>query len=407
MKKKIVFKIQEFPHLSETFIIAQIITAINLGFDVKILVTKLLPFKASKQLDIIKNYQLSSKIIIEDYKIPKNKIKRLFKWLHLIIVNIFSINRIIRYYKIQNSFSLTWLYQLNFYRTLLDVNIFHIQYGTNKNPLDLLKKSGCLDADLIVSFHGHDAIFPINGHIPNNGYYHDLFSVSKAIVANTQYLAETIEDLGCKRGILKTIPIPVDTSYFFPNNKKKNSSSVFKLIMVSRLDVIKGHIYAFKAIEKLNKKGYELHLKVVGEGDERENLEKYISKNKLKSITLLGAKSQVEVRELLWLSDVFLFPSITLPDGRQESQGLATLEAQACGLPVIANNSGGIKYTIDINRSGFLCEEKNIEDFSNKIEQLINNPEKRILMGRYAVDFVSNYFSTNKIQERWKEVYNI
>ncbi len=46
-KKKIVFKISEFPHVSETFIIAQILTAIQLNYEVKILVNRVLDFKQS------------------------------------------------------------------------------------------------------------------------------------------------------------------------------------------------------------------------------------------------------------------------------------------------------------------------------------------------------------------------
>lgn len=406
MKKKIVFKIQEFPHLSETFIITQIIAAINLGFNVEVLVQRLLSFEESKQLDLIEKYQLGKKIRIEDYKIPKNIFLRLLKWLGLCLINIFSLNKIIKFYSFHNSFSLTWLYQFHFYRNLENVDIYHIQYGTNKNPLDILKKINAIKSSLVVSFHGHDAIFPINGYIPNNGYYNNLFLVSKAIVANTYYLARLIEDLGCEKKLLKTIPVPVDTNLFYPKKRLNDKLGLLKLIMVSRLDSIKGHIYAFKAVERLKKKGYKLSLNIIGEGGERKKLEKYIKENNLEDVILLGAKSQTEVREYLWHSDIFLFPSITLPDGRQETQGLATLEAQACGLPVVAFNSGGIKYTIDINKSGFLCEEKNIEEFSNKIEVLINDPTKRVKMGNHAVEFISENFSLTRIQERWKTIYN-
>jgi colanic acid/amylovoran biosynthesis glycosyltransferase len=51
--KKLIFKIGQFPHLSETFILAQIITAINCGYEVKILVSELLDFENSKQLELI------------------------------------------------------------------------------------------------------------------------------------------------------------------------------------------------------------------------------------------------------------------------------------------------------------------------------------------------------------------
>ena len=70
----IVFKVPEFPHISETFLVAQITTAINLGYHIKIITRKIIV----NNLALIEDYQLLDKIIIEDYKIPKNKIVRAF-----------------------------------------------------------------------------------------------------------------------------------------------------------------------------------------------------------------------------------------------------------------------------------------------------------------------------------------
>ena len=52
-----------------------------------------------------------------------------------------------------------------------------------KNIIDFLKKIGFIKSSLIVSFHGHDAFFPINGILPNNGYDDCFFSSAIAIVA--------------------------------------------------------------------------------------------------------------------------------------------------------------------------------------------------------------------------------
>jgi colanic acid/amylovoran biosynthesis glycosyltransferase len=82
-KNEIVFKIPEFPHISETFIIAQILTAIRLGYSIKIITRKLV----NDNIRLIDNYDLQKNIIIENYNIPKNKIIRSLKWLGLLIQN--------------------------------------------------------------------------------------------------------------------------------------------------------------------------------------------------------------------------------------------------------------------------------------------------------------------------------
>ncbi|WP_222861338.1 hypothetical protein, partial [Seonamhaeicola marinus] len=82
-----------------------------------------------------------------------------------------------------SKFSLTWLYQLHFYKQFNTAHAIHVQYGTNVNPLDVLKKVGFLKPSLIVTFHGHDVFFPISGYIHNNGYYDNLFGFGDLITA--------------------------------------------------------------------------------------------------------------------------------------------------------------------------------------------------------------------------------
>ena len=209
-KKTIIFKITEFPHLSETFILAQVLTALKLGYDVKILIVKLLDIENSLYKDILIKNNILNTIIVENYNIPKNKILRVKKFLIIGLKNLKKIKAIISYYKRQNSFSLSWLFQWSFYEKFnSNQNIFHVQYGTNKNPLDLLKSTGFYKPSLIVTFHGHDAFFPINGFIPNNGYYNNLFTYANLITANTPYLADQLLKINCPDEKLSIVPVGV------------------------------------------------------------------------------------------------------------------------------------------------------------------------------------------------------
>ena len=405
--KKLIFKIGQFPHLSETFILAQIITAIKCGYEVKLLIGQLLDFETSKQLDLITKYGIDKKIIIEDYKIPKNKVIRLIKWFALLAINFRNIKTIIQFHKGNIKFSLTWLYQWVFYNQFNDVSIFHVQYGTNSSTLALLKKIG-FKPSVIVTFHGHDAFFPINGFIPNNGYYDNLFKYGNLVTANTAYLADKIIELGCPKELLSIVPVGVDTDFFYPIKKGLGKNEKSKLITVGRLSVVKGHIYAFVVVKKLKEAGYDVVLTVVGEGSERLNLENYIKDNKLNdSIVLVGAKSQEEIRELLRDNDIFLFPSVPLHYGKStETQGLATLEAQACGMPVIVFDSGGVKYTLENGISGFVCNEFDVDAVVDNIIKFIEKPNLLSKMGTNAINFVNENFSQKIIDQKWEIIYN-
>ncbi len=405
-KKKIIFKISEFPHLSETFIVAQIVTAINLGYEVKILIQKFLNNDVATNSILIKEHNLLDKIILEDYCIPKNKLVRLIKWLMLLILNLKDLKAIIKFHKEQSKFSLTWLYQWVFYQKFSDVNIFHVQYGTNSKPLDILKKTG-FKPTLVVTFHGHDAFFPINGYIPNNGYYDNLFKYADLITANTPYLADKIIELGCPKELLSIIPVGVDTEYFYPNKEIKTNNKTLKLITVGRLDKVKGHEFCILAVANLISKGVDVTLTIIGEGTEHKNLEDLIKKHKLEDkVLLIGRKSQLEIRQELWKHDLYLLTAVALLDGRRETQGLATLEAQACGLPVVVFDSGGVKYTLEDGISGYVCDEFDTDAVVNRITKFIESPILLNAMSSQAVKFVKENYSQISTDKKWKMIYN-
>jgi colanic acid/amylovoran biosynthesis glycosyltransferase len=406
-KKTIIFKISEFPHLSETFILAQIITAIKLGYDIKIIVGKLLDIENSLYKKSLVEYKILYGIIVEDYDIPKNTFLKIIKFVFLLIKNFKKIIAILSFYNKQDKFSLTWLYQWNFYEKFNSKdNIFHVQYGTNRNPLDLLKATGFYKTSLIVTFHGHDAFFPINGFIPNNGYYNNLFNYGDLITANTPYLAEKIIALGCPKEKLKIIPVGVDTNFFYPIRENRNNGKTLKLITVGRLDPVKGHKYSIDVVKELVSCGYDITLTIVGEGYERKVLEELIENYNLeKFVFLLGKKSQEEIRNLLCENDLYIITAVPLVDGRRETQGLATLEAQACGLPVIAFDSGGVKYTIEQGKTGFVFDEYDTTEIVTLLKKIYL--ERNILteMSANTKSFISVNFSQTYINDIWDKVY--
>lgn len=404
-KKKIVFKVPEFPHLSETFIIAQVITAIKLGYKVKIVTRKRIE-NTGLISPIIFEYNLLDNIIIEDYKIPKNKLLRLFNWSLILLKNSHHLKSIINYHKEFTKFSLTCLYQWCFYFQFNDASIFHVQYGTNSNPLPSLKKAG-FKPSLIVTFHGHDAFFPINGIICNNGYYDSLFKYGDVITANTPYLGEKLLELGCPIDKLVLIPVGVDTNFFTPPEVKCKIQKHLRLITVGRLDKVKGQNFCIEVVRILVIRGFELSLSIIGFGIEQKSLLALITKYRLENhVFLKGGKSQEEIREELQQHDIYLLLGQATSFGARESQGLATLEAQACGLPVIVFDSGGIKYTVEDGSTGFICEEFDVNTVAKKIIKFIEQPELIEKMGNQAVAYVNQYYSQLVIDRKWEVIYN-
>ena len=403
--KEIVFKVPEFPHLSETFIIAQIVTAIKLGYKVKIVTRKLIK-NTTLIAPIIFEYNLLDAVIIDDYKIPKNKLIRLLYWSLILLRNMLHLNSIINYHREFSTFSLTWLYEWRFYAQFNDAAVIHVQYGTYSHPYRNINNNTIFKPKTIVTFHGHDAFFPLYGRISNEGYYEKLFNNGTLITVNTPYLEKKLIGLGCSNEKLKIIPVSVNTEFFYPVQIKKEDGKTLKLINVARLNKFKGQKYCIKVIDILIKKGIDVSLTIIGEGDERKELEKLIADYKLEEkIFLVGKKSQEEVRQALWEHDIYLLTGVASTSGIRESQGLATLEAQACGLPAIAFDSGGIKYTIQDGITGFICKEFDVNAVAEKIQLFHQNRSLVKEMGTQARIFVSKEYAQNVIDERWKVIY--
>jgi len=404
--KEIIFKVWTFPKLSETFIINQIALSIRLGYNVKILVGELNEISENSDSRIFQKYGLKKKIIIDDYKIPKKRWKRYLKSLQLIVDNLVFLPQLIEFYKSSERKDLLPLFEFSFYKQHKNADIFHIQYGTNKHPIEKLKKIGFLKSKIIVSFHGHDLHFPINGLIPNNGYYKTLFQTASKLVVNTPYLENKLLDLNAEKSKIETIPIGIDTDYFKP---KKGSAKreVFEIITVGRLEYLKGQAVGIECIKELVNRGFQVKYTIVGDGREFQNLKNLIKKYNLKSsVTMVGAKHQSEIKTLLQNSDLFLMTSITDLNTVAETQGLVTAEAQSCGVPVIAFDTGGVKYTIKNGYSGFICQEGDIGNYIEKIESLIRKSELREKMKLNARDFILENFSLTKMEKKWATIYN-
>jgi colanic acid/amylovoran biosynthesis glycosyltransferase len=173
------------------------------------------------------------------------------------------------------------------------------------------------------------------------------------------------------------------------------------------LDKVKGHLYCIEVANLLINNGIDLTLTIIGEGEERTSLEKLIVQNQLKGkVFIKGKKSPKDVREAFWNHDIYLLTAIALADGRRETQGLATLEAQACGLPVVVFDSGGVKYTVDEGETGFVCEEYDIQSVAKKIMLFNNNQNLLNKMSRSAVAFINNEYSQKIIDEKWGVIYD-
>lgn len=130
------------------------------------------------------------------------------------------------------------------------------------------------------------------------------------------------------------------------------------LISVGDLSNRKNHKIVIKALKGL--KDLKFKYIICGSGDQESNLKALVRSMKLEDdVIFLGHRA--DVRELLEVSDIFIFPSLW------EGLGIAGIEAMAACVPVIASDRHGIKDYAIHNETALLCDPKNDTEFTNAI----------------------------------------
>jgi glycosyltransferase involved in cell wall biosynthesis len=205
---------------------------------------------------------------------------------------------------------------------------------------------------------------------------------------------------------VRVVPNGVDTKRFKPNEDgevlKRRLGLVDKhvVLFVGRLIPRKGLLFLFEAAKRVVKERDNAIFVIVGNGPLRSSLTSHLVRLGFsRNFLFLGDVKEKMLPNLYACADVFALPSV------QEGQGIALLEAQASGKPVVAFKVGGVKEAVSDGNSGFLVERGNSEGLAEAILRLLSNPALRQRMGAKGREFVLHNFTWDLCAERMLRVY--
>ena len=413
--KKIGFIINRFPPKTSAFVTNQILNARNAGYKIGIFPRILNDTHDVCQPEIIKHYGLMEKVI-KPVPLELNKLTRKKGLLNILYrgprgLSLYFIKSLNPFIFGKNGINALVLHRVVQFYNISDFEVFHCQYGNNGLIAAWLKELGLLKGKIITTFHGYDAhsndpnFRRIYSNLSTRNWAPLLFKHSDLITVNTPYLLKQLIELGADPSRIELLPMGVNTSFFLPKENYQKKQNI-KLVSVGRLVNWKSYDVGIQAVGNLVKEGFNLEYFIIGDGSERDNLQRLIEKLNLKvHVKLLGAKTQSEIKKRLQESDAFLMTSTFDECGRRETQGLVTAEAQACGLPVVAFRSGGVPYTIEEGKTGFLAEEKNVSDFTQHLRKLCTDETLRKEMGKNARKFIEGNFCLSKLAQKQISLY--
>ncbi len=156
--------------------------------------------------------------------------------------------------------------------------------------------------------------------------------------------------------------------------------------------------WVIRSCARIRKDGIRHHLVVIGDGVERPRLLRVAGDEGENSIRFIGQVERKEMSRYYSAGDMFVFPGI------RETLGMVYLEAQSCGLPVVAFDNGGIPEVVDAGSTGFLTPFLNSEAFDSAVKTLLTNRPLRLNMGQRAAGHVRLHHDIHRNYRQMEEM---
>ena len=204
-------------------------------------------------------------------------------------------------------------------------------------------------------------------------------------VAVSDSTAEDLVRRGLSRSGMKIIPNGVDLDVLSPLPPEEHFPEA-TLLFLGRLKRYKRVDLLLQAVAALVRRGTSCRLLVAGRGDDQPRLEALRESLGLtEHVDFLGFITEVEKRDLLRKSWIHLLTSAN------EGWGISNVEAAACGTPTIASDVPGLRDSVLDGETGFLVPHGDVEMLSRRIEELLEDEEKRKRLGVGARSFAEGF----------------
>ncbi len=165
---------------------------------------------------------------------------------------------------------------------------------------------------------------------------------------------------------------------------------IFSAAMFRQDVKTEGLTWVIRACGELLRQGQDFLLVIAGDGKERGRLQQLAGEHVPDRVHFVGKIPRADMYRFYSAADLFVFPGI------RESLGMVYLEAQSCGLPVVAFKNAGVPEAVQEGKTGILVPRFAREPFVDAIRRLLEDPGLRKQMGRAASAYVREAHDLNK-----------
>ncbi|OGS09605.1 MAG: hypothetical protein A2204_00870 [Elusimicrobia bacterium RIFOXYA1_FULL_47_7] len=185
-------------------------------------------------------------------------------------------------------------------------------------------------------------------------------------------------------------------------NRISFSDTTMFISSIGSLKPLKNQIFLLKAVKRLYEKYADAEVDVVfvGEGPDREMLERYSAEAGIKEyVAFLGRRDDIPA--ILSFADALVLTSI--PD--KEGMSNVILEAMSSGVPVISTPSIGTSELIADGKNGYIVDYNDTDDLCDRIYAMFKDKSARNEMSREARSLIKRKYSLDKMVWTYEKMY--
>ena len=234
----------------------------------------------------------------------------------------------------------------------------------------------------VVYMHGEE-ITTVDGYDDDFRRRRRYVRAARRIVAVSRFTREVTAALGgpAVAARITLIENGVDPRRFHPGAKRGDLlayyglSGGFVFVSVCRLLEKKGVDRALEAFAMLAPEFPEARFLVVGDGPYRPALEALaVALGVAGRVVFTGLVAEEELVDHYRLGDVFVMPNRELANGDTEGFGLVFLEANGCGLPVVAGSAGGSPDAVTDGENGLVVDGRDVAAVAGAMRRMMAEP---------------------------------
>jgi len=231
-----------------------------------------------------------------------------------------------------------------------------------------------------------------------------------ACTANSAFTRGQLLQL-CPSAEVSIVPMGVDVTEFEPKQRnvdvrRKLGVDAEMILFVGRLVEKKGVHNLLSAMQQVLRKSPQATLVLVGDGTQRQELERMAERLEIAgSVRFLGKLPHEHLPEYYAAADLFVGPSVVDRSGDTEGLGVVFIEAASAGLAIVGTSVGGISDVLIPEVTGIAVEPDQPEALANAIERLLGDEPLRRRLGEAARQHALRQFSWSQVAERFSDVF--